>query len=189
MSRLKESLTTMVALVSNLGRERAVGALRAGLQEEVSGRLLQERDLPIHPDVIDLFAWHDGVDVPSGEAMDDFQLFPGFYFMQASECFENYDAFVPSERWNPVWLPVLANGGGDFYVIELSSSTAPVRHFRIDEREHPVEFTGLATFIETVNEACRRGVIYVADGYLEMDDLAFGEIAAANEPTVEWWRS
>lgn len=121
--------------------------------------------------------------------MDDVQLFPGFYFMSAEECFADYDAFVVSDRWDDHWLPILANGGGDFYLMDLSTSPSRVRHFRIDEAEHPVEFTRLANFVEAVNESCRRGVIYLNDGYLDMDDLAFGDVAASIDPTVGWWRS
>jgi hypothetical protein len=36
----------------------------------------------------------------------------------------------------PSWHPLFANGGGDFYLLELNpSGEIPVRHFRIDEAE------------------------------------------------------
>jgi hypothetical protein len=64
-----------------------------------------------------------------------------------------------------------------------------VRHVRIDEITHPVEFESLSAMMATVAQGFERGIFYVdSNGYLEMDDLAFGELAAEMNPRVDYWR-
>ena len=102
----------------------------------------------------------------------------------------NYRTFVTDERWTPGWLPVFANGGGDFYVVDLSpTATGTVRHFWIDEAEHPIEFSSLSAMMATLTQGFARGIFTVdPDGYLEMDDLVFGELATELNPDVPYWR-
>jgi len=65
-----------------------------------------------------------------------------------------------------------------------------VRHFRIEDSEHPVEFLTIRDMLTTIAAGFERGVFFVDDhGYLEMDDLAFGSLAAELNPRVPWWVS
>ena len=55
--------------------------------------------------------------------------------------------------------------------------------------EHPIEFESLGALLTTLAAAFERGVYFVDPiGYLEMDDLEFGELAAQLNPDVDWWR-
>jgi cell wall assembly regulator SMI1 len=116
-------------------------------------------------------------------------LFPGFYFLSLEDAVANYRAFVADPRWTPGWLPLFANGGGDFYVTDVSGEPAGVvRHFRIEESEHPVEFLTIGSMLATVAAGFERAIFFVdADGYLEMDDLAYADLAAQLNPGVPWW--
>ena len=127
-----------------------------------------------------LYAWRDGTETAGVGSVDDIHLFPGFYLLSLEDAVANYQSFEADHRWTPGWLPVFANGGGDFYVTDLGGDTAGVvRHFRIEETEHPIEFLTIDDMLTTIAAGFRRGVFYVdADGYLEMDDLAFGPLAA-----------
>lgn len=89
----------------------------------------------------------------------------------------------------PGWLPVFANGGGDFYFIDLGEELfGAVRHFRIDQVESPVEFRSMYRMIYTIGAGFTSGIIYVDDlGYLEMDDIAFAALATELNPDVPWW--
>ena len=41
----------------------------------------------------------------------------------------------------------------------------------------------------TIARAFKLGIIFVGESaYLEMDDHMFGDLAAAMNPEVEWWR-
>ncbi len=48
----------------------------------------------------------------------------------------------PEPRWQPGWLPILADGGGDFMAVDCSDGNhhGAVYHFRIDQPEHPLEY-------------------------------------------------
>jgi hypothetical protein len=55
--------------------------------------------------------------------------------------------------------------------------------------KHPIEFGSLRALLTTVAVAFERGVIFVdSGGYLEMDDLVLGELAAELNPEIDWWR-
>jgi len=101
-----------------------------------------------------------------------------------------HDTYVNDQRWNPGWLLLFANGGGDFYVVDLSEvERGSLRHFRIEESEHPVEFATFSAFFATLAAAFKEGIFFVdSAGYLEMDDLTFGATLAARfNPGSPWW--
>jgi len=135
-----------------------------------------------------LYGWKDGTQTV-GVKLDDIQIFPGFYLLSLEDAIANYRAFVADSRWSPGWLPLFANGGGDFYLVDLGGEPSGlVRHFRIDEPEHPVEFLSLPDMTSTLAAAFEQGVIFVdLNGYLEMHDLRFASLAAELNPGVPWW--
>lgn len=188
MSRLVDELVSMKRELVAAGREVAVYSLRPGCSPGAVESALAVRGLSAPEALIEYFEWHDGVEEPADRVMDDVQVFPGFYAMPLSECVESYDAFVGDGRWGSSWFPLLANGGGDFYVVDLDMPVPAIKHFRIDESLTPTEFSSLESFVATIVEAFTSGAIYIEDDYLEMDDTAFGEIAARREPDLAWWR-
>ena len=135
------------------------------------------------------FAWHDGIDFPRDVPADDFHVFPGFYMLSLDEAVASYDTYVSDRRWKPGWLPLFANGGGDFYVVDLSAfERGSVRHFRIEESEHPVEFATVSAFFATLAAAFNEGIFFIdSAGYREMDDTAFGALAARLNPGIRRW--
>jgi hypothetical protein len=107
----------------------------------------------------DAFAWHDGIDFPAEVPADDFHVLPGFYMLSLDEAVATYDTYASDRRWNPGWLPLFANGGGDFYIVDLSEvERGSVRHFRIEESEHPVEFATVSAFFATISAAFNEGL-------------------------------
>ena len=101
----------------------------------------------------------------------------------------NLQAFRSDSRWDANWPPLLANGGGDFYVADLGVRSATIRHFRIEESVHPIEFSSLRSMLLTIARASKLGIIFVGESaYLELDDHMFVDLAAAMNPEVEWWR-
>ncbi|WP_345046057.1 SMI1/KNR4 family protein [Arthrobacter methylotrophus] len=145
--------------------------------------------LPSNAQVESLFGWRNGTNTQSVTSLDDIHVFPGFYFLSIEDATANYRAFRNDDRWSHGWLPLFANGGGDFYVVDLASDCpGSVRHFRIDEDEHPLEFESIAAMATTMAAAFERGTFFVdSDGYLEMDDIAFAALAAELNPLVPWW--
>ncbi len=188
MTDLVESLSRIEICLNRLGRSALLGALRPGLSPDEVGRLLKASGLPVGPTLEVLYAWRDGTQT-AGVALDDIQMFPGFYLLSLEDALANYRAFVTDVRWSPGWVPLFANGGGDFYLVDLGAEPSGlVRHFRIEEVEQPVEFRSLSDMTSTLAAAFEQGVFFVdAAGYLEMDDLRFASLAAELNPAVPWW--
>ena len=149
---------------------------------------LSSRGLSVPPGLLDLFGWHDGTDLSGNVTLDQIHFFPGFYLLSSADAIKNYDAFRCDRRWNTAWLPIFANGGGDFYAVvcdDADDNFGRIVHFRIEESDHPIEFASVEMMLKTLIAAFDLGVIYVdADGYLEMDDLQFAELAASPNTDV-----
>lgn len=186
---LSTPLAAIKTALQRLGRQVLLRSLQAGLPAEVVRSSLSAVGLTSSPELELLYGWRNGTST-TGVTLDDIHFFPGFYFLSIEDAITNYRAFVTDARWTPGWIPLFANGGGDFYVLDRNSSAgSPVRHFRIDESEHPIEFGSLQSLLTTLAEAFERGVFFVdSSGYLQMDDLVFGGPAAELNPGVAWWR-
>lgn len=189
MDDLAQALSQIEASLQGLGRDVLVGALRPGLPTEAVRSALGSVGLAGNFELEQLYGWHDGTSTAGIAAVDDIHLFPGFYLLSIEDAIANFCAFVTDKRWTPGWLPIFANGGGDFYVADLRSAAgSPVRHFRIDEVEHPIEFPSLGAMVSTLAQAFEREIFFVhQNGYLDMDDLVFGSLAAELNPDVAWW--
>ena len=187
---LAESLAKIDAALQRLDRRALLQALQPGVADSEVRSSLSSVGLAAPSALEQLYGWRDGTSTTGVASVDDIHLVPGFYLLSLADAITNYRAFVADPRWGTGWLPVFANGGGDFYVVDLSShGEGPVRHFGIDAAEHPIEFSSLGAMLATVAQGFERGTFFVdPDGYLEMDDLAFGALAAELNPAGEWWR-
>lgn len=185
---ISASLTSIEAALQRLGRQALLRSLQAGLSAEAVRSSLGAAGLASASDLEALYVWRNGTPTAGGVTLDDIHLFPGFYLLSIEDAIANYSTFLTDSRWRPGWLPIFANGGGDFYVLDLGSLSArPVRHFRVEESEHPVEFTSLGAMLATLAAAFERGIFFVdANGYLEMDDIVFGGRAAELNHDVDW---
>lgn len=189
MTGLLDDLNAIEAGLTGLGRG-VVQLLLPGLAGKVIESRMAERQLPVSPDLRTLYGWRNGSNAGTGVALNDLHLVPGFYLLSLDDALANYDAFADDPRWDPSWLPVLANGGGDFLVLDHSrgGANSPVRHFRIEQSDHPIEYESLAEMVATFKRAFDQRVFYVhADGYLEMDDTAYAVLAASLNPNIAWW--
>lgn len=190
---MTDDLTAALAAIERglrrFSRSALLNALRPGLTADRTRSLLGESGLPSSGQVEALYAWRDGTKTAGVGTLDDIQLFPGFYLLSLEDAVANYRTFVADHRWAPGWLPIFANGGGDFYVTDLSGEMSGVmRHFRIEETEHPVEFRTISNMLTTIAAGYERRIFFIDDnGYLEMDDLAFASMAAELNPGVPWW--
>lgn len=187
---LSSTLATIEAALHRLDRQVLLRALQDGLPAEAMRSSLDAAGLAGSGELESLYGWRNGTSTAGVAAVDDIHFFPGFYLLSLEDALANYRAFASDPRWSAGWLPLFANGGGDFYVLDLSSPTgSPVRHFRIEESEHPIEFGSLGALLTTLAAAFDRGIFFVdLSGYLEMDDLVFGGLAAELNPDIDWWR-
>lgn len=139
-----------------------------------------------------LWNWHDGTDVV-GRVLDETHFFPGFYLVSHADSIEHHRRFRTDHRWDPSWVPIFANGGGDFYVVSLTASRQPTSEvvgFILGEETHPVEFLSLTVMLEVIAECYEDGAYFLSDdGYLESNDDVEIAIASRLNPGVERWAS
>ncbi|MFB9730910.1 SMI1/KNR4 family protein [Ornithinimicrobium kibberense] len=185
---MAQALGRIEAAHARLGRDTLLRALRPGLGAPDLDRSLTDAGLPDDAFVRSLFRWHDGVDT-DGAVLGDLWLFPGFYPLSLEDALLHAEAFRSHPRWGAGWLPVFADGGGDFYVVDRGDGReGAVRRFRMDEWDQPVEFANLADMVRTVATAFDDGIYHVDDeGWLEVDDAAFAGLARRLNPGVRHW--
>lgn len=190
--KMTDVLASIEGINRRLGRHKLLQSLQPGVSAEHVRSLLGEASLPSTPELEVLYAWHNGVAESDTGPIGEISLWPGFYFMPIEEAVLNYKTFISDPRWKTGWLPVFADGGGDFYIVDLSEpGDSPVRDFRIDFGECIIEFNSLSDMMKTIEQAFERGVFYresKTEEYLEMDDNAFDKIALELNPDVEWWQ-
>lgn len=165
-----------------------LSALAPGLEAADVAAGLSAVGLAAPPPLISLYRWHDGVGNTQG-VIGDLCLMPGFFMLPLAESLQIRHAFLTDPRWDQTWLPLFADGGGDYLVIELRGDGAsPIRHFESDG-DSPVLYATLDDLLETAASAYESSVYYVDhDGYLEMNDLEFVRLARSLNPGVPYWR-
>jgi cell wall assembly regulator SMI1 len=190
VSQLEASLVAIERHLADLGRTTLLSLLADGIDPDRVRSALSKLSIAPCPDLETLYGWHDGTLPSDGCTVGDISMFPGFYLLSLGDALLNYRAFVVDPRWDRGWLPIFADGGGDFYVIDLGhEGTGAMRHFRIDEAEHPVQFDSLTHMARTLEAGFGQKAFFVSRaGYLDMDNDEFVRIAAMLNPTVAWWQ-
>ena len=186
-----KDLEAILVSLEGLGRRTVLSHLRPGVSQSGIETLFGSIGLSVPTNLAGLYAWRDGTAVEPGEPLDDLQFFPGFYFLSLDDAMASYRRFSGDARWSEGWFPVFANGGGDFYAVDLhhsDESDAPVIGFILDQPEHPIEYQGIASMIATIAACYEEGAFYVdARGYLEMDDERHAVVAKLHNPEVPLW--
>jgi hypothetical protein len=172
-------------------RRPTIGYLQPGLERTDVDVGMATRELPAESSLVSLYEWRNGTDTSRGAVLGDLWLVPGFYLLSLGDALSNYDRFVGDSRWSNGWLPVMADRGGDFLTVDLlARDGGEVRHFMIDQPEHPVLYASLADMLATFAQAFERGLFYVdSDGLLEVDADGFATLAGTLNPTIEWWKT
>lgn len=148
-ARVAASLRQIEGAVRRLDRHALLAALRPAVAVEQVRSALAVAGMHPCADLEELYAWSDGTSIVAAVSADDLHLLPGFYLLSLDDALLTYRSMASDGRWPQGWLPILANGGGDFLALDLSvPGVCPVRHFRIDEAEHPVEFTSLERMLD-----------------------------------------
>jgi cell wall assembly regulator SMI1 len=185
MNSPRESLRLIQGYLDRLGRQPTLERLQPGVEPEALNKKVEAVGLSAPADLAELYEWRNGTNA-SGAVLDDLHVWPGFYFLSVEDAIANYTAFVRDARWDRGWLPVFANGGGDFYAVVCHKGRGDwgqVIYFRIDEIEHPVEFHSIQALLATLAAAYESGIFFIDDrGYLEMNDVEFSELANSVDP-------
>ena len=171
-----------------LGRERTISLMHAGIPAAEVDAALYSVGLASSDQLRAWFAWHNGTD---GGTLGELAILPGYHQSSLGEVVASYRAFQDDPRWRRGWIPLLADGGGDFLVLDQSVGEEPwpVREFVIDEAEAPVEYVDVEAFAATVADAYAAGLFTDQPGYLSIAGRAddYARLAAGRNPGVAWW--
>lgn len=105
--------------------------------------------VPLHPDLVTLWEWHDGVDhrVPS-----PFEIAPSCVFMDVGTAARTWDLrqemreTYPDLPWRPEWVPIGSDGCGGLLVVDHT----PASDFRVFNA-----FIEAGDFVQVVAESPR----------------------------------
>ncbi len=100
-------------------------------------------------------------------------VLPGFYALSLADALAHRSQHP---EWSGGWLPILADGGGDYYVADTSYSEAPVLRHRSDDLEPERVSDSLISFLVAANRAFDVQVIYVSGGSLDQDEEAWRDL-------------
>jgi len=171
---------------------KVISLLEEGLQEENIISLLNSVDLSCPNEVLELYKTCSGTLIEQGTLLDETHFFPGFYFLQLAKAIKLNKDFRDDDRWNKNWLPIFANGGGDFFVVDCSKkeNESEVIGFMLGYEKHEVEFLSIKKMLETIATCYKKGAYYLTgDFYLEINDHQEAVIANNINPNLNRWES
>ncbi len=117
-----------------------------------------------------LYRARNGTITPPRAKLGELWLFPGFYLLTLDEAVTAYREQRRSRRWKKSWVPVLADGAGDFF----AASPRGVIGFMAHEPEQKVEYESLAALFAAIADGFARRAFYVKGTRFEIDDAKWG---------------
>lgn len=163
------------------------------LNPGISSQKIQElfEEIPLQPtqDLRALYTWRNGSKDCEGITLGELAFFPGFYLMSLEESIHIYLELREREAWVKSWFPVFANGGGDFYAMNLAiESQGEMIGYYIYEEEPQIEYNSLESMLATLKACYEQGIIFRNEqGYLDMDYRKHAEIAHDINPDLKIW--
>lgn len=188
---IKEYFDDIISWLVDNNRS-VVKSLLGGLSPEYISRSLRSANLYDTPDIIDLYSLCGGTRVLEGDFLDDLHFFPGFYLLKFEEALNYHNSFSSDLRWEKNWFPIFANGGGDFFIVELSGNQNkfPVRGFMLGCNDSEVEFLSIRHMLQTISECYENGAYLVSENnYLDIIDIEEARIANKINPNLIRWES
>lgn len=158
---------------------------RAGLSLNDIKKALSDQSLEAPDDLLALYAYCDGTSTREGDILGEIQFFPGFYWMSLDDALEAYRAVSKSGEWGGSWLPIFANGGGDFYAVICDSASpyfGEVVGFVLGEPDQIIEFRDIASLLETVERSFADAAFFASEGHLKADYPRMRAIARQVQP-------
>lgn len=192
MTAATQSLEAIAEGLDGLGRVSTLTLLRPGLPAPRVSAALEHWQLQPTPDMEAAYAWHDGTDTTTGAVLNDLWLFPGYYFLSLDDAMANYRAFRDDRRWDPSWVPVFADGGGDFLAVQCDprrDGWGAVIDFCLEDVEQSIQYASLSALFATMAAAFAADLFYVDDsGRFEMKDSAFIDLAREMNGDLGYWQ-
>jgi cell wall assembly regulator SMI1 len=137
-------------------RHNYLRALRPGASAAELDALQAAVGMPLPAGVRTFLAWHNGQgeDYP-GKFEENWRL------LGTTEIAETRQQLLADEEtkphWQPAWIPLLDDDGGDFLFIDAAQPEAPVRSYYLGKSEQEVVAPSLASWLEEFVKAVEKG--------------------------------
>lgn len=191
MSPMQRALDSIQTSLQDLHRTALLKLLLPGQPATVIHAKLASLGMESNTEIEALYQWHNGTGYDPALNLADYWMFPFFYFSSLDDVAAEYEALKVLERWEPGWLPILADGGGDYLVVNAlaGKDDSGVYHFRNDCSECLCEYASLTDLFVTVAAAFSQGIFYVTcdQPEIQIDFPRFYELGAALNPGIPWW--
>lgn len=152
---------------------------RAGLDPAHIEGVFYKLGLDAPKELIDLYSYCDGTATSEQDIIGKIVFFPGYYWMDLDLALEEYEAISKIDRWKRDWVPIFANGGGDFYAIicdRKSPFFGEIVGFMIGDSCQIVEYKSLLSMMEIIAECYDEGAFFPDGEFLEIDDAKMTSI-------------
>lgn len=169
---------------------KVISFLEEGMQEKKIKSLLDSEELACPNEILELYKICGGTTIKEGMVLDYMHFFPGFYLLQFEMALRLHKNFKDDARWNKNWLPIFANGGGDFFVVDCSKKFAEskVIGFMLGYTDHEVEYLSVVKMLETIATCYKKGAYYLTeDLHLEINGKEEAFIANNINPNLSRW--
>lgn len=191
MSGLVDNCQAILDMLRRLNRPVAQ-KLREGIEPHSLSRSLARFGLEAPMQLSELYGWRDGTAISDTDTIGEIAFIPGYHFLSMERGLLHYASLLDSPYWNATWLPILTNGGGDFFVVDLAKRdhfSAPIIVFRLGEEIQEQEYDSIALMIETIRRSFYENAYYVNEaGFLDEDAQKHRRIAAEINPQSPAWR-
>jgi len=140
-----------------------------------------------------LYCWRNGTREEPADVFEMRYFFPGYYFVPLEEAAEIYRGQRIDPEWLPGWLPVFANGGGDYLIVPCAQQRMPtssVLGWEHGEPDKSAEYETVSSLLQTVEAAFREGAFFVDDeDMMDVDQEQYRRIALQFNPTIRKWQN
>jgi hypothetical protein len=154
--------------LDRLNRQQALNLVLPALSRDEVAADLEAVGITGTDPILDWYtSW--GGQTPGG-VLGVMDVLPGFYALSLADSLAHRGEHP---EWSGGWLPILADGGGDYYVADSSTTGAPVLRLRYDDPQPERLSNSLTSFLVAANRAFDQQVIYVSDGFLDQDEEAW----------------
>ncbi len=166
---MKKIFDNIISWLENHNRNVLLNHLLDG-SDIVYNKILKDTGLKIPNELVELYKICQGSAIKTGDKLDDFHFFPGFYFIPIERAIFFYNNYKDDKRWNKNWFPIFANGGGDFYCVNCSDEDkSPIIEFMLDY-DIEVVHESVTNMLKTIDTCYKNEIYYLDDeNYLEMD--------------------
>lgn len=161
-----------------------VDLLQPGLSEDAVRA--EHTPFALSPGVAGLYRWRNGTRLSQEHALDDHYFVPGYYFLALEDALAARRTYGDIE-WKS-WLPLFANGGGDFYVVDHQSGQ--ILSFMNDLPDAAPIYASVTAMLKTAAACYRQGAYFVGgDGLLDVNEEAEKQLARRHNPGIAYWEA